>query len=97
MSTPYTWDQTLKEVTITVPVPSGVRARDLVITIRSTSLLVKLKSASEAIIDVCNHTHLYTSELHWSSITSHKHTHTHTHTRTHTHTEREREGVSDTI
>lgn len=39
----YQWTQTLDEVTVLVPLPQGTRAKDLQVTINSTSLLVKLK------------------------------------------------------
>jgi len=40
---PYQWKQTIAEVDITVPVPQGTRARDLVVEIKSESLKVGLK------------------------------------------------------
>jgi len=40
---PYQWKQTIAEVDVTVPVPQGTRARDLVVEIKSESLKVGLK------------------------------------------------------
>lgn len=39
----YEWDQTLTEVNIYVPVPAGVRAKDLAIDIQSTHLKIGIK------------------------------------------------------
>ncbi|ORY84826.1 nuclear movement protein nudC [Protomyces lactucae-debilis] len=39
----YSWSQTLKEVSITVPVPQGTRGKDLDIQILPSKLSVKLK------------------------------------------------------
>lgn len=49
---PYQWKQTIAEVDITVPVPQGTRARDLVVEIKSESLKVGLKG-QEPILEVC--------------------------------------------
>ena len=40
---PYKWTQLLGEVDITVPVPQGTRARDLVVNIGKKKLTVGLK------------------------------------------------------
>ncbi|KAL4069658.1 HSP20-like chaperone [Scleroderma yunnanense] len=40
---PYTWRQELGEVDITVPVPKGTRARDLVVVIQKKTLKVGLR------------------------------------------------------
>lgn len=39
----YEWDQTLTEVNLYVPVPAGVRAKDLAIDIQSTHLKIGIK------------------------------------------------------
>ena len=39
----YEWDQTLTEVNIYVPVPAGVRAKDLAVDIQSTHLKIGIK------------------------------------------------------
>ena len=39
----YEWDQTLTEVNIYIPVPSGVRGKDLTIDIQSSHLKVGIK------------------------------------------------------
>jgi hypothetical protein len=49
---PYTWNQTLKDVTLTIPVPENLRAKDFDIKIAKTHLTVKKKGAAESIIDV---------------------------------------------
>lgn len=40
---PYTWRQELGEVDVTVPVPTGTRARDLLVVIQKKNLSVGLK------------------------------------------------------
>lgn len=47
---PYRWKQTLQDVTVTIPVPSGTRSRDLIVEIKKTHLKVSLKG-KEAIIN----------------------------------------------
>lgn len=42
-SLPYTWRQTLVDVDVTVPVPSGTRSRDLVVELKRGSIKVGLK------------------------------------------------------
>lgn len=48
---PYKWNQTIAEVDISVPVPLGTRARDLVVEIKSQSIKVGLKG-KEPILEV---------------------------------------------
>ncbi|KAK4701123.1 nuclear migration protein NudC, partial [Phenoliferia sp. Uapishka_3] len=40
---PYIWKQSLQDVTVTIPVPSGSKGRDLVVDIKKKSLKVGLK------------------------------------------------------
>lgn len=40
---PYVWRQTLQDLTVTIPVPSGSKGRDLVVEIKKKSLKVGLK------------------------------------------------------
>ena len=42
----YEWDQTLTEVNIYVPIPAGVKAKDLAIDIQSTHLKIGIKGNS---------------------------------------------------
>ena len=46
----FSWEQTLSDVAIQVPMPEGTRARDVVCTISKSHLLVQLKG-QEAVID----------------------------------------------
>eukprot|EP00217_Crustomastix_stigmatica_P016484 CAMPEP_0183806364 /NCGR_PEP_ID=MMETSP0803_2-20130417/39191_1 /TAXON_ID=195967 /ORGANISM="Crustomastix stigmata, Strain CCMP3273" /LENGTH=60 /DNA_ID=CAMNT_0026051129 /DNA_START=21 /DNA_END=200 /DNA_ORIENTATION=- len=39
----YEWDQTLEEVNVYIDVPQGVRARDLDVTVASSSLTVGIR------------------------------------------------------
>lgn len=48
---PYKWAQTIAEVDISVPVPPGTRARDLIVEIKSQSIKVGLKG-KEPILEV---------------------------------------------
>lgn len=47
---PYVWNQTLNDITISVPVPPGTRSRDLVVQISKKKLKVGLKG-KEAIME----------------------------------------------
>ncbi|OZJ05226.1 hypothetical protein BZG36_02318 [Bifiguratus adelaidae] len=47
---PYQWKQTLQDVDVSIPVPKGTRAKDLVVSIKRKALKVGLK-AQEPIID----------------------------------------------
>jgi hypothetical protein len=40
---PYSWTQELEEVDVTVPVPKGTRAKDLVVVLQKKKLSVGLK------------------------------------------------------
>ncbi|CAG8537397.1 30132_t:CDS:2 [Racocetra persica] len=41
---PYRWKQTLQDVDVTVPVPKGTRARDVIVTIKKKHLTTGLKN-----------------------------------------------------
>ncbi|EHS63564.1 hypothetical protein PGTUg99_028530 [Puccinia graminis f. sp. tritici] len=47
---PFTWKQSLQDVTLNIPVPPGTKARDLVVEIKKTKLKVGLKG-KEPIMD----------------------------------------------
>lgn len=40
---PYRWRQTLNDVTVSIPVPPGTKARDLVVEIKKTTIKAGLK------------------------------------------------------
>ena len=46
----YRWTQSLQDLNVYVKVPKGTKAKQLVITIKKTSLLVKV-AGSEAVLD----------------------------------------------
>ncbi|GHJ89910.1 hypothetical protein NliqN6_6312 [Naganishia liquefaciens] len=48
---PYKWTQYLNTATVTVNLPSGTRARDLVVAIKKKSIKVQIKSQSEPILE----------------------------------------------
>lgn len=48
---PYKWTQTIAELDVSVPVPPGTRARDLIVEIKSLSIKVGLKG-KEPILEV---------------------------------------------
>lgn len=62
---PYKWTQTIQEVDISVPVPPGTRARDLVVEIKSTSIKVGLKG-QEPIMEGTFPKRVTTDECTWS-------------------------------
>jgi len=47
---PFTWKQSLQDVSLVIPVPPGTKARDLVVDIKKSKLLVGLKG-QEPILD----------------------------------------------
>lgn len=47
----YTWEQTLHDVTLAVPVPADTRARDVVCVIKKDQLTLKLRGAKESLIE----------------------------------------------
>ncbi len=48
----YSWNQTLSEVTVLVPVPPGTKAKMLDVDIKKKHLRVAVKGAATPIIDV---------------------------------------------
>lgn len=48
---PYKWDQTLQDVTMTIPVPANTRGKDLHVDIDAKTLRVKLVRDNESIVD----------------------------------------------
>ncbi|ORY23365.1 HSP20-like chaperone [Naematelia encephala] len=51
LALPYTWTQDLGTVTVHVPLPTGVRARDLTVVMEKRKLKVQVKKEAEAILD----------------------------------------------
>jgi hypothetical protein len=47
---PYTWTQTLKDATVTVPLPTNCSAKDLEVTLQRTFISIKLKNSKEIIV-----------------------------------------------
>lgn len=72
----YEWDQTLTEVNIYVPIPAGVKAKDLAIEIQSTHLKIGIKGnppyldvrpltfLSVALINCCGRSRPIGTQLH---------------------------------
>lgn len=48
---PYTWTQTLQEVSVVIPIDAKVAGKDLLVEIKKEHLLVKLKPGNKIIID----------------------------------------------
>lgn len=49
----YSWTQTLSEVSVLVPVPPGVRARDLNVHLEKKYLTIANKTEKYTILEVC--------------------------------------------
>lgn len=47
----YTWEQTLHDLTLAVPVPAGTRARDVVCVIKKDGLTLRLKGAAGPLVE----------------------------------------------
>ena len=52
----YTWTQTLQDVSVSIPIPSNIKAKHLDISIKPEKLLVNIKGESQPIVDgdFCN-------------------------------------------
>lgn len=50
---PYTWNQTIQDLDISVPVRENLKGRDLQVDLKKTTLMVRVKG-EEPIIDVNN-------------------------------------------
>ena len=48
----YSWSQTLSEVTVSVPVPSGIRGRDLNVKLEKTHLDISIKATGASVLNV---------------------------------------------
>eukprot|EP01112_Ceratiomyxa_fruticulosa_P020981 TRINITY_DN728_c0_g1_i1.p1 TRINITY_DN728_c0_g1~~TRINITY_DN728_c0_g1_i1.p1 ORF type:complete len:172 (-),score=32.39 TRINITY_DN728_c0_g1_i1:142-657(-) len=62
-SEPYTWTQTLPDVTVNVPIPQGTKGKDLIVKITKEHLTVKVKG--ETIIDGDFHQKVKASDSMW--------------------------------
>jgi len=62
---PYSWTQTLSEVTVSIPVPAGTRGRDVNCKITSTKLTVALKGQEKPIIEGLLHQKVKPEESFW--------------------------------
>jgi len=62
---PYTWNQTLSEVTLHIPVPQGTRRRDVNCKITPTRLVIGLKSQDKAIVEGLLHQKIKPEESFW--------------------------------
>lgn len=68
-SLPYIWRQTLQDVTITIPLPTGTRARDLAVVIGKKSISAALKkTGSEPYINGDLFNNVQTEESTWSVV-----------------------------
>eukprot|EP01091_Cochliopodium_minus_P009389 TRINITY_DN2305_c0_g1_i1.p1 TRINITY_DN2305_c0_g1~~TRINITY_DN2305_c0_g1_i1.p1 ORF type:complete len:177 (+),score=77.13 TRINITY_DN2305_c0_g1_i1:40-570(+) len=47
----YKWQQTLSDVTITIDLEKGIKGKDLIVTIKPTTILVKVKSQETPLLD----------------------------------------------
>jgi hypothetical protein len=64
---PYSWKQTLSDVTITIPVPHGTRGKDISVTIGTNHLKVALKNnLSNPIVDGLLHRAIKEEESGWN-------------------------------
>ena len=52
-SLPYTWTQTIKDVDVSVPVPTNIKGRDLIVELTKTKIKIGIKG-QDPIIDVCS-------------------------------------------
>ncbi|MCJ1233436.1 hypothetical protein MMC14_001393 [Varicellaria rhodocarpa] len=71
---PYKWTQTIGDVDITVPVPSNLKGRDLIVAIKKSSLQVGIKGQTP-IIDGPLPKEIHTDESTWTLETTSSPTH----------------------
>ena len=62
----HTWVQTLQDVTYTVPLPRGTKAKDCMVSITKTHLKVSLKGSDTFIIDEDLHKEVMTEDSFWN-------------------------------
>lgn len=48
----YSWTQTLSEVCVTVPVPSGVRAKELDVKLEKKQMTISVKTTAQIVLEV---------------------------------------------
>ena len=48
----YSWTQTLSEVCVTVPVPSGVRAKELDVKLEKKHMTISVKTSAQTVLEV---------------------------------------------
>eukprot|EP01126_Amoeba_proteus_P060905 TRINITY_DN8116_c0_g1_i4.p1 TRINITY_DN8116_c0_g1~~TRINITY_DN8116_c0_g1_i4.p1 ORF type:complete len:193 (+),score=53.38 TRINITY_DN8116_c0_g1_i4:69-581(+) len=71
-SLPYTWKQTLSEVTVTITLARQARGRDLDVQVKSESILVKFKNSPTPIVKGQLHKPVNASETLWSIVDGNK-------------------------
>jgi hypothetical protein len=64
----YTWTQTLSEVTVTIKLPPGTKAKMLNVDIRNTSVTVGIKGAAAPLIDGAFHKRVFLDDSLWQMV-----------------------------
>lgn len=62
----YTWMQTLKEVTVILPLPEGTKGRDLVFKCKSSSLSIDLKGQKKSLLNGELHKSVRADDVMWT-------------------------------
>jgi len=62
----YAWTQTKEDVTVTVPIPKGTKARDINCLIKPNSLFLQLKGSPAPLIDGQLHDRVITQDSTWT-------------------------------
>eukprot|EP01111_Echinosteliopsis_oligospora_P019795 TRINITY_DN975_c0_g1_i2.p1 TRINITY_DN975_c0_g1~~TRINITY_DN975_c0_g1_i2.p1 ORF type:complete len:182 (+),score=40.37 TRINITY_DN975_c0_g1_i2:105-650(+) len=63
---PYTWTQTLQDCTLTVPIDTGIKGRDILVDFKKEHLIVKIKPGNKTIIDGKLHKSIKVGDSTWS-------------------------------
>eukprot|EP00605_Chrysophyceae_sp_TOSAG23-4_P001267 GSChrysophyteH1.ASY1.ANO1.1378.1 assembled CDS len=64
----YSWTQTLAEVTVTAPLPAGIKAKMLNVDIKKNSLRVSIKGENAPIIDGTFHKSVFLDDSIWNVV-----------------------------
>ena len=48
---PYSWRQTLQDVSVTIPVPVGTKSKELSVVIKKKQIIVQIKATKESLLE----------------------------------------------
>ena len=48
---PYSWRQTLQDVSVSIPVPAGTKSKELIVVIKKKQIIVQIKATKESLLE----------------------------------------------